>query len=312
MASRTEDPVSDGKQNCTDRAKRNFAQKPGLATNRVCAAAYSHPARVTIWLLALSSFVHAAELKLETLRAWDEYIAVANARAAARLAPDSSFLWAHENSSRFQRIQKGEMLASPVVGHGTRRIPSGLIHHWIGTVFIPSTTISEVFAVVRSYDRYKEIFRPVTVDAKLISQEENSDKFSLLLSKKVLFVTTTIAGEFQSTYNRVSQERWSNVSYSTRLQDVKDYGQPSERKLEPNDGSGFLWRAYSFSRYQEQDGGVYMEFEAIVLTRDVPAIWRWLVNPIIDNLSRETILTSLQKTRDAVRLTAKDGDSARQ
>ena len=55
-----------------------------------------------------------------------------------------------------------------------------------------------------------------------------------------------------------------------------------------------------------------MEFEAIVLTRDVPAIWRWLVNPIIDNLSRETIMTSLQDTRDAVRLTAKGGDSARQ
>ena len=50
-----------------------------------------------------------------------------------------------------------------------------------------------------------------------------------------------------------------------------------------------------------RDGGVYAELEAIVLSRDVPAYIRWLVNSIGSRLSRNSILTSLEQTREAVR-----------
>ena len=261
-------------------------------------------ASAAIVMLAVSGALHAAELRPETVEAWNEYIEAANVQAKARLDPGGKFFWFEEDAGRLARVQQGELLAAPVAGHGARKIPHGLIHHWIGAVFLPNTTLPEVFAVLRDYGRYKEIYRPVAVEAGPILREENSDKFSAVLSKKVLFVTATVYGEYESVYTQASQEKWSSVIYSTRLQDVVDYGKPTEHKLEPDDGSGFLWRVYGLSRYLERDGGVYVEVEGIVLTRNIPGIWRWLVGPIVDDLSRSTLLTWLRETRDAVLMPA--------
>lgn len=52
----------------------------------------------------------------------------------------------------------------------------------------------------------------------------------------------------------------------------------------------------------ERDGGVYVEFEAIGLSRDIPASMRWLIDPIVRRVSRRSLLTSLQQTEKAVRL----------
>jgi hypothetical protein len=258
-----------------------------------------NPFCAAICALACSSVLSAAELRPVTLKAWDNYVAAVSARSMARANSESGFLWVAEDAKRLQRVRNGEILTAPPTGHGATGVPGGLIHDWMGAVFIPNTTIPEVLGVLRGYERYMDIYRPVTVDAKLISRAENFHRFSVVLAKQVLFVSTTIAGEYESRYDQVGADRWSNVSYSTRLQDVLDYGRPTERKLEPNNGSGFLWRVYSFARYQERDGGVYMELEALVLTRDVPTVWKWLVNPIVDKISRETMLTSLQQTRAA-------------
>lgn len=45
-----------------------------------------------------------------------------------------------------------------------------------------------------------------------------------------------------------------------------------------------------------------MEVEAIALSRDIPVAVRWLVNPIVRRISRNSMLISLQQTKDAVRM----------
>lgn len=67
-----------------------------------------------------------------------------------------------------------------------------------------------------------------------------------------------------------------------------------------NTGRGLIWRVYSISRFEQRDGGVYVELEAIALSRDVPAGLRWAVDPIVRRTSRGSIQVSLQKTREAV------------
>jgi hypothetical protein len=52
---------------------------------------------------------------------------------------------------------------------------------------------------------------------------------------------------------------------------------------------------------EERDGGVYIELEAMVLSRDIPAALRWVVDPIVRRVSRSSLETSLQQTADAVR-----------
>jgi hypothetical protein len=92
---------------------------------------------------------------------------------------------------------------------------------------------------------------------------------------------------------------WLRVEH--RIQDVVNHGQPSELKLSPGTGNGFIWRLFSISRFEERDSGVYVELEVMALSRCVPAGLRWLVNPVVSRLSQSSLVTSLSQTREAVK-----------
>jgi hypothetical protein len=81
---------------------------------------------------------------------------------------------------------------------------------------------------------------------------------------------------------------------------VDHAGKPDERVLPPGHDSGFLWKLYSYWRFQERDGGVYVECEAISLTRAVPAGLGWVIQPIITSLPRESLANTLRETRAAL------------
>jgi hypothetical protein len=87
------------------------------------------------------------------------------------------------------------------------------------------------------------------------------------------------------------------------MQEVADYGTSSQHMLPENEGTGYMWREFSITRFEERDGGVYVELEAVVLSRDVPLLLRWLVDPIVRRVSRNTLLISLQQMEQAVRST---------
>jgi hypothetical protein len=45
---------------------------------------------------------------------------------------------------------------------------------------------------------------------------------------------------------------------------------------------------------------VYAELEAIALSRDIPAAFRFFVTPIVRRVSRDSLATSLHQTRIAI------------
>ena len=88
------------------------------------------------------------------------------------------------------------------------------------------------------------------------------------------------------------------------MQEIRHYGRHDEQELPPDQGTGYIWRLYSIARFEERDGGVYIELEAIALSRDIPVALRWMVDPIVRRVSRNTLLISLQQMEEAVRSTA--------
>ena len=66
---------------------------------------------------------------------------------------------------------------------------------------------------------------------------------------------------------------------------------------------GYVWRLSSVARFEQRDGGTYVEVEAIALSRDIPTALRWVVNPIVRRVSRNSMLVSLQQMKEAVHLT---------
>jgi len=94
--------------------------------------------------------------------------------------------------------------------------------------------------------------------------------------------------------------RGYNVADATSVQEIEDYGRADQRLLPPDTGKGFIWRLHSIARYEETHDGVYLELEVIALTRDIPASVAWLVNPVVNRLSINSLTTTLRQTRQAV------------
>jgi hypothetical protein len=62
---------------------------------------------------------------------------------------------------------------------------------------------------------------------------------------------------------------------------------------------GYLWRFCSYWRVEEKDGGVYVQNESVALSRAVPMIFAWLVNPFIKDLPRDILVQLPTATRNA-------------
>jgi hypothetical protein len=245
----------------------------------------------------------AAELKSTTLQAWQRYVDAAQQRMQARLAPGAQFLWMDENPERARRAKNGNIEVAPLLGHGWKVVPGGLIHHWIGAAFIPDASLGDLFNVLEDYDHYKDVYRPVVIDSQLEKRDGGTDRFSMRWLHKVMFVTAALDTENESHTYRVDGSRAYTLSQTTNVREIEKYGQPNQRELDPDKGNGFIWRLSSINRYEERDGGLYVEVEAMALTREIPISLRFLVKPVVMDLSRSSLRTSLEQTRDAVHQT---------
>jgi hypothetical protein len=250
--------------------------------------------------LLLLAAANGAELKEETVRAWEAYIQTLGARNQERLGPGHRFLWTDELADRRRHVRAGEIVVAPVTPQNPKRVPSGLIHHWIGAAFISNINLHDVLSVVRDYDRYKEYYHPTVIDSKRLRQSGSEDQFSMTLMNKALFLKAALDSDYASSFVQVDVQRWYSIAYTTRVREIEDYDQPAEHKLPPNEGSGYIWRLYSLTRFEERDGGVYVEIEAVALSRDIPASVRWLVDPVVRRVSKSSLITSLRQTQDAV------------
>ena len=244
------------------------------------------------WMLLLSG-VAQVDLQPKTAEAFDQYIRSAEDRMQTQ-TQHGGFLWVDGAPERMARVRKGQVLSEPVIGKGDIQVPDGLIHDWIGAVFLPGVTVAQTLRFMEDYDNHKRYYQPEVVDSKLVSRDGNDYHiFMRLLKKKILTVVLNTYHDVH--YTELDDHRWYSRSYSTRIAELD-----GDRELPPGHDHGFLWRLNSYWRFAERDGGVYVECEAISLTRDVPVGLGWLVNPIIRSLPEESLANTLRATRNAL------------
>ena len=256
--------------------------------------------------------VEAAELKKETAAAFEHYVGASEKRIKSELH-NGSFLFIDElpetrRVEAYSQLHEGRVLVKQMntkeEGHPIE-VPHGLIHDWVGVLFIPNASLSQTLAVVQDYDNHRNIYKPEVRDSKLVQHSGDNFKVFLQLYKKSL-VTVVINANFDINYERFGTNRAVSRSYSTRLAEVENAGQTDEHELPVDDAHGYLWRLYSYWRFEEQDGGVYVQLESIGLSRAVPAIFGWLVNPLLRGIPRGTLSSLLGSTRAAVATPATD------
>ena len=239
------------------------------------------------------------QLKPETLKSFNEYIRDAEAAMEETLRDGKRFLWCDGDRNRARRVHAGQIVAQVWARQQPAKVPGGLIHDWIGAAFIAGTTIEATLHLVEDYDHHQDIYKPEVLASKLVSQRGNDFEIYLrLLKKKILTVVLDTDHDVQ--YRSIDAARWLCRSFTTRIAEVENAGTPKEQVLPPDTGYGFLWRLYSYWRFQERDGGVYCECRAVSLSRDVPLGLGWIIDPIIQKLPRESLIHTLECTRQAL------------
>jgi hypothetical protein len=239
------------------------------------------------------------QLKSSTLEAFNAYIREAEAGMEATLDGSGPFLWSDGSADRAQQLSQGKIVAQCWSGKEPVKVPDGLIHDWVGASFASGTTVKEALALVQDYDNHKNIYKPEVIDSKLLSHHDNDFQIYLRLLKKKI-ITVVVDTDHDVHYSCLDGMRWFCRSYTTRIAEVEDPGKPNEKVLPADTGYGFLWRLDSYWRFQERDGGVYVECRAVSLTRDVPTGLGWIIEPIVRKLPRESLNNTLRATCQAL------------
>jgi hypothetical protein len=238
-------------------------------------------------------------LKPKTLQAFDEYVRAAEETMQPSLSGHGAFLWSDLHSNRAQQLRQGQIVAQLWAGDSPVKIPNGLVHDWIGALFVSNVTVAQALSLVQDYDHHQNIYKPDVMASKLISHHGGDFKIFLRLLKKKI-ITVVLDTDHDVHYAMLDAKRWSCRSVTTRIAEVEDAGTPKEKIHEPDSGYGFLWRLYSYWRFDEKHGGVTLECRAISLTRDIPMGLGWIIEPIVRTLPQESLIHTLDATRRAL------------
>lgn len=243
--------------------------------------------------------IDTVQLKPETRSAFDEYVCAAETAMERTLKAARGFLWVEGNAGRVEQVRKGKVVAerwNDPKSSDPVAVPDGLIHDWIGAAFVPDCTVQQALALVQDYDNHKNVYKPEVIESGVISHSgDEYDIYLRLLKKKI--ITVVLDTYHHAQYGRAGSHRAWCHSHSTSILEVERAGTPREYKLAPDCGYGFMWRLYSYWRFEEKDGGLFFECRAISLSRDVPTVLAWIINPIVRKLPKESLINTLEATR---------------
>ncbi len=239
----------------------------------LCIAAFSAPAR-------------AAELKAKTTAAFDRYVSATEARFANELRPDGPFLYvdamnAEAKQQAYDQLKRGEVLVEKLQTKApgvSSEVPDGMVHHWVGLIFIPGVTLAQTLLLVKDYDRRAELYKPDVIASRTVAH--NGDDFKMFL--------------------RLRQKKFATVVFNTYYAD-----KPEGEELPVGAGHGYLWPLNTYWRFEEKDGGVFLQCEALSLTRDMPAGLGWLLKPLVTSIPKASLNRALGQTRKVVQDEAK-------
>ena len=277
-----------------------------LATVRMVASMRNAILALLIVAGSFPAFADPSQLKPETAAAFDHYVRVTEARMNDDLDDGGFFaidaLPDQRRQAAYERIRRGQIYLEPLRTLEDRhsiRVPGGMVHHWAGVIFIPGVTLSETLAVLKDYNNHKSIYSPVIRDSKLLEHDGNDFKVYLqFYSTSVAVVVLNV--NFDVAYAEFGNSRVQSTSHSQRIAEIENLGKPNERERPVGNDHGYLWRLESYWRVEEKDGGVYIQNESIALTRTIPVLLAWLINPLVKSIPRGVISSLLLKTRDAV------------
>jgi hypothetical protein len=255
---------------------------------------------VTVLLMS-SAGLAAAHLFPESVVGWDRYVSATETRMARELTSPRGFLamdFAPGAASARRAVLAGDVVVEPMETTGPRGepidVPSAMVHHWRGTVLIPRMTVARLVAELQQGAppaRQEDV-----LESKVLDRRPDWMRVSLKLQRKKI-VTVVYNTEHVVVFTRLSDARATSASTATRIVEVAEANAPQEHELPAGNDRGFLWRLNAYWRYEQTASGVIAECESITLSRDIPAVVRFVVRPLVERAARESMTRTLVSLR---------------
>jgi hypothetical protein len=251
-------------------------------------------------------------LKAETREAFERYTRLTEARNESELKRGSSLLWvdglpAGERTEAYAALKRGEVKIQKLETQENGAAigcPGGLIHHWVGVVFVPGAKLDDVLKVLQDYNHHSVYYAPDVERSRIESRE--GDHFRVFLRfRRHKVITVVLNTEHDVQYFHDAANRAHSRSSAIRIAEVENPGKGDEREKAPGDDGGYMWRMETWWRMEEADGGVYVQSEVASLTRDIPTGLGWMIGPFVNSIPKDTLTFTLEATRKAVRAAGK-------
>jgi hypothetical protein len=253
-----------------------------------------------------------ADLRQPTVRSWEEYDRVVQARVEAELQTAKPFLVLErlprsEQQKAAATLAAGSVFITRVPGPSLNApapdVPDGLIHHWLGVVRIPGVRLADVLGFVQRYDDSARFFSDV-VASKLVQRDGDDFEVFLKLKREKTVAFYKVTKVYNTThrveYRRFDATHAASRSVATRIAELSEAGQPTEREEPIGHDAGYLWRLNSYWRFVETGDGVTVECESLSLSRDIPSGLGWLVGGVVESIARESVERTLGSIRRGV------------
>jgi len=222
--------------------------------------------------LCLCSGTASAQPSSETIQAWDRYVAQAEAR--------------------IERARGVNAPPSTEVTGETIDVPSGAIHHWRGSVFVPGVTLDRMIGSLLRGACPSDVpgcgaephMSNNVAESRTLSRSGDTVRTYIRLVRRSI-VTVSYDTEHEMTFRR-----WTPTLATARsvAMSIREVGGADH---------GFLWRLNSYWRYRQVAGGVIVELESITLSRSIPGVVRPVALPIVQHIARESMAPTLDAFR---------------
>jgi hypothetical protein len=187
---------------------------------------------------------------------------------------------------------------NPDGGNNGSGVPSAYIHHWIGAVRVPHVTVGAVRAVLEDYSQYVRIYAPDVKVASAVAGERDATgrtydvhlvteqpaavglRFAFDLRSRVHFYEASGEGFIDSRSYSIRECSSARAPYTDLLPEGRDHG--------------ILWRLNSYWRLRQVGSSVYVECQALSLSRK-PLFG---LHDIVKNRARGSLESTLRRTMD--------------
>ncbi len=265
-----------------------------------------------LFLAALNAATtNASELKPRTAKAFQHYEELTESRIRSELSTPGQFLAIDslpqdQREEWISRLKSGQVYIRSLSTEENDRkieIPDGLVHHWLAIGFVPKARLEQVVQVTQDYAHHADFFKPDVQRSELLSRDGEHFRVYFRFYRHAI-VTAIYNTQFDIDFTQSDPAHEYSFAKAVRIAEVRNPGEKDESERPVGNDRGYLWRLDLYTRYLETSDGVYVQIEFLGLSRSVPAIFAWLVNPYIRSVPREYLTNFVGQLKKAVAGTA--------